>query len=181
MSEARELQKPRGPGRPKTEWSEDLVNEICDHLATGKSLIDIGRLQGYPSSDTMYRQMARDPEFAARIARGREAGQDHEADAIIQMADMASNEDWQVVKLRIWARQWRAAKLNSKYSDKVRHVGADGGAIQLEDKTAFDARNLPPEQREALRLILASAVAQHVETQGPVLEGDYSVTEDDDA
>jgi hypothetical protein len=120
------MKEPKKPGRPTDwAWSEELMTDICDHLTTGKSLIDIAALKGYPSSDSMYRQMAKDEEFAARIARAREAGQDHEADACVHMADMATAEDWQVVKVRIWARQWRAAKLNPKYRDKqeVEHKG----------------------------------------------------------
>jgi hypothetical protein len=109
-------------------WTEELVADICDHLATGKSLIQIGALQGYPSADSMYRQMHRDPEFAAAIAHARVAGQDHEADACVAMADAATGEDWQVVKLRIWARQWRASKLApKKYGDKVALTGGDEG------------------------------------------------------
>lgn len=116
-----------------TEWSEELVGDICDHLATGKSLLEIAKLEGYPSAATMYRQMARDPAFATSIARAREAQQDHEADKCIEMADQATAEDWQVVKLRIWARQWRAAKLAPKrYGDKVALTGGDGGPVQIE-------------------------------------------------
>jgi hypothetical protein len=105
------------------------MTDICDHLTTGKSLIEVGALPGYPSSDSMYRQMARDPDFAARIARAREAGQDHEADAIVQMADIATSENWQVVKLRMDARKWRAAKLAPKrYGERstVEHTDPDG-------------------------------------------------------
>jgi len=114
-------------------WSEELMADICDHLMTGKSLLDVAKLKGYPSADSMYRQMGRDPEFATRIARAREAGQDHEADACVQMADLATVEDHQVVKLRIWARQWRASKLAPKrYGDKVQVGGdPDGAPIQV--------------------------------------------------
>lgn len=124
---------------PKTEWewSEELMTDICDYLTTGKSLIDIGALKGYPSSDSMYRQMARDEEFAARIASAREAGQDHEADACVHMADCATAENWQVVKVRIWARQWRASKLSPRYRDKqeIEHKGGVTMVMQdLDDK-----------------------------------------------
>jgi hypothetical protein len=117
------------------QWSEQLVTDICDHLATGKSLIEVSRLQGYPSSDSMYRQMHADPAFAARIARAREAGQDHEADAIVSMADAADMENWQVVKLRMEARKWRAAKLAPKrYGDKVALTGGgeDDAPLKVE-------------------------------------------------
>lgn len=113
-------------------WSDELVTDICDHLSTGKSITDIARLKGYPSADSIYRQMFRDPDFAARIACAREAGQDHEADAIVAMADQATAADWQVVKLRINARQWRAAKLApKKYGEKVQqeHSGPGGAPL----------------------------------------------------
>lgn len=122
------------------EWSEDLVNDICDHLSTGKSLIEIGSLQGYPSTASMYRQMAKEPAFATRIARAREAQQDYEADNIVRMADQATGENWQVVKLQIYARQWRAAKLAPKrYGDKIQqeHTGAEGGPIKSELTVKF--------------------------------------------
>lgn len=118
-------------------WSEELMDDICDHLATGKSLIEIAALQGYPSADSMYRQMHRDPAFAARIARAREAGQDHEADAIVRMADQADVENWQVVKLRMDARKWRAAKLApKKYGDKLQ-VGGDEEAGPIRHEFAW--------------------------------------------
>lgn len=102
------------------EWSDELVTDICDHLSTGKSLIEIGSLAGYPSAASMYRQMHRDEAFATAIARAREAQQDYEADHCVRMADEATSENWQQVKLRIWARQWRASKLAPKrYGDKV--------------------------------------------------------------
>lgn len=105
-------------------WTAELETDICDHLATGKSILDVGKLEGYPSADSIYRQMHRDAAFATAIARARDAGQDHEADICVSMADKATVEDHQVVKLRIWARQWRAAKLAPKrYGDKVAHVG----------------------------------------------------------
>lgn len=131
-------------------WTDELVTDICDHLATGKSLIEIGSLQGYPSSDSMYRQMARDPEFAAAIARAREAQQDHEADAIVWMADLADGENWQVVKLRIWARQWRAAKLAPKrYGDKIAHVG--GG----EDDAPIEVSHSNRDRAKAMAALVA--------------------------
>src|SRR3984885_11190199 len=38
----------------------------------------------------------------------------------VDMADAATPEDWQVVKLRIWARQWRASKLAPKvYGERI--------------------------------------------------------------
>ena len=105
------------------QWSETMITDICDHLASGKSILEIGALKGYPSAASIYREMHRNEDFATAIARAREAQQDHEADQCVRMADQATAEDWQLVKLRIWARQWRAAKLAPKrYGDRVEQV-----------------------------------------------------------
>ncbi len=128
-------------------WTDELVTDICDHLATGKSLIEIGNLKGYPSSDSIYRQMYRDAEFASAIARAREAGQDHEADACVRMADEATAENWQQVKLRIWARQWRASKLApKKYGDKI-DVNHSGEVTTRHDLSVYSADELDALER----------------------------------
>lgn len=102
--------------------NEGFVEEICDRLAGGEGISEICRSAHLPSDDTVYRKIAKDPVFAARIARAREAQQEFEADNIVTMADAATVEDWQVVKLRIHARQWRAAKLApKKFGDKTLH------------------------------------------------------------
>lgn len=102
--------------------NEAFVEEICDRLSGGEGLNEICADAHLPSEDTVYRKMAKDEAFAGRIARAREAQQDYEADNIVKMADDATAEDWQVVKLRIHARQWRAAKLApKKYGDKTLH------------------------------------------------------------
>ncbi len=99
-----------------------FVDEICDRLAGGEGLNIICADPHLPSEDTVYRRMAKDEAFASRIARAREAQQEFEADNIVKMADAATEDDWQVVKLRIHARQWRAAKLApKKYGDKTLH------------------------------------------------------------
>ena len=72
-----------------------------------------------PSSYAVYNAMATDDNFQTVIARARELQQDAETERMIALADSANSENWQVVKLQIWARQWRAAKLApKKYGEK---------------------------------------------------------------
>jgi hypothetical protein len=53
------------------------------------------------------------------LSRVRECQQDAEIDRTVAMADAATEADYNVVKLRIWARQWRASKLApKKYGDR---------------------------------------------------------------
>lgn len=106
-----------------------------------------------PSETEIYRRMAIDAEFASVIGRAREAQQDAEVERIVAMADDATPENWQVVKMRIWARQWRAGKLApKKYGDKatVTHEGGDK-PIQVADLS-------PVETARAIGFILREGV-----------------------
>lgn len=110
-----------------------IVDELCERLSGGEPIRRICADGRMPSASQVYVLMAKDEVFRNRIARAREAQQEHEVDAIVDMADDATIEDHQVVKLRIWARQWRAAKLApKKYGDKtvIESVGPNGGPVQ---------------------------------------------------
>lgn len=109
-------------------WTDAIVERLCTEIASGRSIREVSAEAWCPSEPTIYRRMAADPAFDEIIGKARAAQQDYEADACVHMADAATPEDWQVVKLRIWARQWRASKLASRrYGDKL----ALGGAADL--------------------------------------------------
>lgn len=113
--------------------SPKQLETICELLSGGESVRDACKAAGIHHS-TFYNTLNKGDEISTRIARAREAQQDYEADQCVTMADNATEADWQVVKLRIWARQWRASKLApKKYGDKItqEHVGKDGGAIEV--------------------------------------------------
>lgn len=104
----------------KSEPLPDWLEPLCERIASGEGINEITADDDMPSERTVYYWQAKNPSVCSRIARAREAQQDYEADNIIKMADAATAEDWQVVKLRIWARQWRASKLApKKYGDKL--------------------------------------------------------------
>lgn len=97
-----------------------VVEELCSRLVSGKSMAAVCAADDMPAESTVYLRMANDENFRSIIARAREAQQEAEIDRTVDMADRATTEDHQVVKLRIWARQWRAAKLApKKYGDKT--------------------------------------------------------------
>lgn len=73
-----------------------------------------------PAKTLVYQRMAQDETFRTAIARARVAQQDAIIDETVDMADAATPENWQVVRMQIWARQWRAGKLAPKvYGEKV--------------------------------------------------------------
>ena len=88
-----------------------VVEALCDRIASGEGIAEICAKKDAPSEREVYRRMGKDEIFASRIARAREAQQEFEADHCVTLADKATAEDWQIIRLRIWARQWRASKL----------------------------------------------------------------------
>ena len=97
-----------------------VVDDLCARISSGEGISEACSHAGTPSERAVYLRMASDAEFCGRIARAREAQQDSEADKIVALADAATVEDHQVVRLRIDARKWRAAKLApKKYGEKV--------------------------------------------------------------
>jgi hypothetical protein len=148
----------RPPTRPNP-LDPGIVERICEGLIEGNSIVKVCEPEDMPHYTMVYRTMAKDPDFAKEIARAREAQQEAIIDKTVDLADNATAEDWQVVKLRIWARQWRAAKLApKKYGDRTHTeiTGAGGGPVQVQALT-IDARDLMPEHREALKQALLAA------------------------
>jgi hypothetical protein len=125
-------------GRP-SEYSPELIDELCGRLCEGRSLRSICKDEGMPSTATVFRWLREHPEFQEQYARAKREGVEALVDEIPDIADDGSN-DWmeklnadgeqigwtlngehvQRSKLRIDARKWIAAKLAPKlYGEKV--------------------------------------------------------------
>lgn len=106
-----------GKHRPSV-YDDGILEKICDGLSEGMSIKAICDPDTMPHFTEVYREMKKSEDVANAIAQAREAQQEFIADEIIEMADLATPENVNVVKLQIWARQWRAAKLApKKYGD----------------------------------------------------------------
>ena len=119
------------PNRKRpTIYEEGILQRVCDGLTEGLSIKQTCEPIDMPRWQEVYLEMQRNEDVRTAIAHAREAQQEVTADDIVEMADLATPEDHNVVKLRIWARQWRAAKLApKKYGEKQSvEVTADIGA-----------------------------------------------------
>ena len=148
-SETVATQGKRSVGRP-TIWTEEMKIRMFDLISTGSGISEIAGKNGFPAACTIYRLMAEDAEFATCIARAREAQQEHEMDYCIQLADSATPEDWNVKKLQIWARQWRASKLApKKWGDKPEVVINNNNTNATQNVV-----NLSPDQEASLQTLI---------------------------
>ena len=94
-------------GRP-TKYNGDLIEDICEKIANGRSLRSICAEDGMPTTSTVCKWLIENKEFSEQYARAREKQADYFAEEIIEIADSAEAESAAVskAKLQIDARKW---------------------------------------------------------------------------
>lgn len=123
MSEALELSA--RVGRPTT-YTEEISEALCEEIAsTSEGLEAIcARRADFPAWRTVYQWIAKNPSFAQRYDRAREAQARLYVEEITPIADDTADASNPVVvqsaKLRIETRRWLASKLLADvYGDKL--------------------------------------------------------------
>lgn len=142
----------------KSEFKQEVADEICRRLIEGESLRQICADEHMPVTSTVCKWLGVHEKFAEQYARAREAQADALFDEILDIADDGQNDwmerngednlGWQVngealqrSRLRVDARKWMAGKLRpKKYGEKIDHTlsGADGGAVVF--KTIYEGK-----------------------------------------
>lgn len=123
-------------GRP-TKYNGDLIEDICEKIANGRSLRSICAEDGMPTTSTVCKWLIENKEFSEQYTRAREKQADYFAEEIIEIADSAEAESAAVskAKLQIDARKWAASKIApKKYGDKVEQQITGNLAIQADVK-----------------------------------------------
>ena len=122
-------------GRPST-YTDELAEQICDHVANCLPLHKIAAMDGMPKERTIYQWLHAHEEFAHNYTRARESQADKHVSEIFDIADSAAEKMVSVehAKLRVQVRQWAAERMApKKYSARLRAElsGEGGGAIQV--------------------------------------------------
>lgn len=121
-------------------------DDLCDHIAEGKSLVSWCKKVGIGYS-TIMAHLAADEQFQEKYTRAREAQADYMVDEIVEIADEAPIETVlgeSVVKydatavarnrLRVDTRKWAASKMRpKKYGEAhlMKIADADGNKIPV--------------------------------------------------
>lgn len=118
-----------------TKYNPETVDKLCDLIASGYSLRQIGKIDGMPYKSTVMAWVRDKPEFQERYARAKRDQAEAFAEEIIDIADESTN-DWMEregkkvadkdaiarSRLRIDTRKWIMAKmLPKKYGDNINH------------------------------------------------------------
>ena len=148
--------KPKGKvpakrtGRPST-YNEDVASDICERLASGRSLRSICAGDDMPSMTTVFKWLGQQPLFAENYTRAREAQADAIVDDILDIADDKAL-DPNDRRIRIDARKWLAGKMRpKKYSDKLL-LGEDAENPLSKNSVEIDVFKLADQMREAKRI-----------------------------
>ena len=116
-------------GRPSI-YTDELADKMLEEIASGRSVIGMCREEEWtPNADTWYRWLYKIEGLSDRYTRAKAFQSEREANIILDIADNATNQDYQVARLRVDARKWIASKLlPNKYGDRqsVDHSSTDG-------------------------------------------------------
>lgn len=140
-----------------SEFNQITAKTICDRLACGESLRGICTDSNMPDRTTVNRWADQDEDFAASIARAREAQADYMDDRILEISEkiLTGEIDPNAGRVAIAAFQWRAGKLKpKKYGDSMTLKGDKENPLDIGLAALLDAKM-------AERLI------------APVLDADY--------
>jgi hypothetical protein len=126
-----------------SKFDPDLAAKVCELIAEGLSLRQIGAKEGMPDKRDVMGWRNAIPEFAEQYARAKDAQMEHYAEEMIAIADDGTNDwmeregvlvaDHEVInrsKLRVDTRKWIMAKLAPKrYGERIALTNADGGML----------------------------------------------------
>ena len=121
-------------GRP-TDYTDELVDRICEEIASGRSLNRICKTESWaPDKSTFYRWMYKHESIRDKYARAKNACQEFAAEDILEIANDATPETYNVARLKVDAHKWVASKLLPKrYGEKqqLEHTGESGGPMVI--------------------------------------------------
>lgn len=122
-------------GRP-SKYTKALGALICERMCDGESLRKICEDRDMPSRSMVFRWLERDEAFRDQYARAREAQADKYADELVDIADEGTNENANIIRLRMDARKWAASKMApKKYGDKLTNEHEHTGEITVRWKS----------------------------------------------
>jgi transposase-like protein len=108
-----------------SEFTKEIGDQICEQLADGKSVRRIARELGIERA-TIRRWRDNNESFRSQYARAREEGMDALGDEIVELAELADNDNYNPRRLEIDTKKWVMSKIARKtFGDKseVEHSG----------------------------------------------------------
>jgi hypothetical protein len=155
-------------GRP-TDYTPEIAREIADQMIDGNSLRAVCQHDDMPDEGTVYRWIARHPEFRDMYAHARELQALRWAEEVLTIADDGTL-DPQDRRIRVDTRKWLLSKVLPKvYGDKLTVAGDPKGPIH-HVVGVLDLKALSDTELDALEAFAEarlSAIARESPDKGP--------------
>lgn len=132
-------QKRNPGGRAALKFTPALKARICRDVALGKSLRKTLKAASLPKMTRVMEELQKDTTFAKQYASARARGIELHIDGILDLADSATPENAQAVRLKVDVRKWLASKILPKvYGDKLElEAGAQIGSYLRDESNAI--------------------------------------------
>jgi Zn-dependent M32 family carboxypeptidase len=140
--------------KPKVHFSHELFDEICAHIAQGRTLREIERMENMPSASTIVHwNVANHEGCSQRYTRAREMGYAMMAEDAMDIADnVAPAPGVPDPRLRVETRKWLLSKMLPKtYGDKQTVDGkftVDWAQVCQEAADKWTAKRKKPDSEE---------------------------------
>jgi hypothetical protein len=108
-------------GRP-TKYNPELAAEICDRIASGRTLSAVCRDEDMPKRQTVVEWTLKHKDFSDQYADARRKLLEHWADEVSDIADRGKESPGAVARdrLRVDSRRWLLSKLRPhQYGDRL--------------------------------------------------------------
>lgn len=117
-------------GRP-TIYTEEVVDKICELVASGKSLVKICREKDMPSVTQVHKWLTEKQDFADKYDLAKAACMEYLAEEILEIGD-DTKESIHDRRLRTDLRKWNMARLAPKgRKDQKEEEPLTQGALEL--------------------------------------------------
>jgi hypothetical protein len=117
--------------KPRVEYSEEMVEKVCDAIASPKSLTAVCKNAWAPNKKTFLRWVEKYPTVRAAYEQAIRDREERLFEEVIEIAD--SGRDPAKTRVQVDARKWVLARMNpKKYGDRMTNelTGAGGGPIE---------------------------------------------------
>lgn len=119
------MEKPKKPSGGQTKFNIDIADQVCDHVAQGKTLTKACVAVGVPLCTFIDWVRADRAGLAARYAHARNLMLDRMADEIIDLTDDTSKDCTNIPvsrnRLQVDSRKWLLSKLRpERYGDSIK-------------------------------------------------------------
>lgn len=123
----------------QSNYTTEQADSICEHIATGRSLVSWCKENGVGYS-TVMQWLSAHKDFADNYTRARDHQAEYLAEEIQDIADEVG-KDVQQQRLRVDTRKWIASKMKpKKYGDRTIHAGDEDNPIVTKTDSAIESR-----------------------------------------